>query len=134
MRLVVDASVAIKWFFKEKGQQKAQKILNQITLGQIDAVVPELFFYEIGNIFLTKRTGSSPVKDAVAIFQDLQFETKGDTLTHLGNIFDLAAEYSLSFYDAAYLILAIQENCQFITADKKLYQKVSKSFPLMKLL
>ena len=47
--LVVDASVALKWFVEEDDSKKALDVLDYITEKAIP-IVPTLFFYEISNV------------------------------------------------------------------------------------
>lgn len=50
MRLVVDASVAVKWFVTEEGRPAALKLLHPAVA--LDA--PDLIFPEVGNAMLKK--------------------------------------------------------------------------------
>ena len=52
--LVVDASVAAKWFLPSAGEtltDEAAELLKRYARGQIQFVVPDLFWAEIANIF-----------------------------------------------------------------------------------
>ena len=49
-RLVIDASVALKWFLKdEKYGDRAMCLLERFVRGEIDLVAPSLMVYEIIN-------------------------------------------------------------------------------------
>ena len=56
MDIVVDASVAIKWFNvkDEDNVDLALEIQKQKTENIMEIIVPSLFFLEIVNVFLTK--------------------------------------------------------------------------------
>lgn len=96
--------------------------------GQI--YVPQLFWYEIYNVLLTKVRKNKPGQlgisksDAMDIFYDLQklpiyTEPQSDGEIR-SRIFDLAEEYNLSYYDASYLELARRYNLPLKTYDNGL--------------
>jgi predicted nucleic acid-binding protein len=53
--LVVDSSVAIKWFITETYSQVARRILNDYQSGSINLLAPDLINAEIGNIVWKKQ-------------------------------------------------------------------------------
>lgn len=134
MKIIIDVSVAAKWFFKEEDWEKADKYLTFIEQGQVEVVVPDLFFYEIGNVFLIKNMSLDKVKPLAARLKDLNFEMISLGHEFFAQIYQNAKKFSLTFYDCAYITLMQQFQYQFVTADKKLYQKIKKSFPQAKLL
>ena len=96
--------------------------------GQI--YVPQLFWYEIYNVLLTKVRKNKPGQlgitkaDAMDIFYDLQklpvyTEPQADGEIR-SRIFDLAEEYDLSYYDASYLELSRRYNLPLKTYDDDL--------------
>ena len=93
--------------------------------GQI--YVPQLFWYEIGNVLLCKtrrkKKGESVLSrsDAMDIMYDLQVlpiytEPQNDSQIRQ-HIFDLAADNNLSYYDAAYLELSRRTGLPLKTYD-----------------
>jgi predicted nucleic acid-binding protein len=119
MRLVVDASVAIKWYLPEIHSEEAERLLNS----SMDLCAPDLIFSEIGNI-LWKRV----------LRKDLTEEKARSIMSSLGALpltiwrADILAEGALSiacstkrsFYDSLYLSLAVTSDCRLVTADLKL--------------
>ena len=95
--------------------------------GQI--CVPQLFWYEIGNVLLykTRSKKGTPVlsnSDALDIMYDLQFlpiytDPQPDSQIRQ-RIFDLAQEYKLSYYDASYLELSRRTGLPLKTYDEDL--------------
>ena len=96
--------------------------------GQI--YVPQLFWYEIGNVLLSKtrrkKKGESVLSrsDAMDIMYDLQFlpiytEPQNDSQIRQ-RIFDLAADNKLSYYDASYLELSRRTGLPLKTYDDDL--------------
>ena len=54
-KLVIDSSVAIKWFVPEPYSGEAQLILNQFQNGTLDLLAPDLIYAEIGSIIWKKH-------------------------------------------------------------------------------
>lgn len=131
---VLDASVIIKWFIEEEGSDRADKYLQAYKNRQFSILVPTLLFYELGNILLAKKAAA---KQVGRIMQDLH--ALNLTKTDIGyesfrKVFQNADDLQITYYDASYLTLMQKESCEFVTADKKLYEKVRKVFTLVKLL
>lgn len=92
--------------------------------------VPPLFWYEIENVLLYKtrknKNGISMLtkSDAMDILYDLQQLPIYTDLIPDGEIrqriFDLAAEYNLSYYDASYLELSRRYGLSLKTFDEDL--------------
>lgn len=95
--------------------------------GQI--YVPQLFWYEIGNVLLykTRSKKGTPVlsvSDAMDIMYDLQFlpiytDPQPDSQIRQ-RIFDLAQEHDLSYYDASYMELSRRTGLALKTYDEDL--------------
>lgn len=126
--VVVDASVVIKWFIPESGVAEAEAILNDHLFGREDIFVPELLFYEVVNALRYKK---DIVEDAVngfiAVLSGLELKRAGTDEQLLNTMFSIAKKYDISVYDAAYVALAEVFNCNLVTADVKLVQKVGQS-------
>lgn len=125
-RLVLDASVAAKWYLEEQYSDLAY----QIVAREPELVVPDLFFTEMGNIFWKKvRKGEIDEADArEAITGLLSFGFKQREIRSLTPYaLELALEFQCTVYDGLYLAVAIDENCPLITADRKFYRIFSKT-------
>ncbi|CAN5156915.1 type II toxin-antitoxin system VapC family toxin [soil metagenome] len=136
-KIVVDSSVAVKWFVIEADSMKARQILLEYKQGLWEFLAPDLIYAEYGNIIWKKQIFQSfdeaDANSALEDFQDIQF-----TITHTRFIFkeafQIAVKHKRTFYDSLYLALSVKENCEFVTADEKFYNSVSKDFPKMILL
>lgn len=131
---ILDASVIIKWFINEEESDKALSYLEAFQNNKIVIIVPSLMFYELGNTIINKKGSVSMASGIMQKLQELNLEVEDLGLKSFRKIYQNAIEYSLTFYDAEYLTLMQKENCQFITADKKLYEKVKKYYTAIKLL
>lgn len=122
--VVVDTSVAVKWFIREKGTEKALQILDQLT----SFYAPEIFFVEIDSALSKKvRRRELSIKDAFEKRQ--KFRRLPVKLIPYKEIeefaFRLATEFSITLYDATYLATAIDNEATLYTADRRLSNGLS---------
>jgi len=129
-KLVLDASVALKWFFPhEKNSNIARKILKGIKKEKIEIFVPQIFFFEIVNAIKTKsETTSKDVLRAINKLFSLDFITEKANLILLKKANFYAQKYDLSIYDASYIALAKINGLPFLTADEKMAKKIGLKF------
>lgn len=124
MVLVIDASVAIKWFTQEPGRDQALEILQELFIQPNRFAVPELFFYELANVF-HKVLPKANLAQLSALEEFLAIEIPRYPLT-----LDLFPELrkfqkkGLSGYDAAYVALAKMLKGQWLTFDSKAHRKI----------
>ena len=136
-KIVIDSSVAVKWFVMETDSMKARQILLEYKQGFWEFLAPDLIYAEYGNIIWKKQIfqgfDANDADSAVRDFQNIQF-----TLTTTRNLFNeafqIAVKHQRTFYDSLYLALSLQENCEFVTADEKFYNSVKQNFPNIVLL
>ena len=137
MNLVVDASVAVKWLVEESETDKAEALLELCRLGKYDPVAPELLVAEVGNV-LCKRVRQGTMKASQAALQFERFNRICPVLKPLldlaGQALRLALAYQQSIYDCLYVALALEGQCELVTADEKLFRTFSPSYPNVKLL
>jgi predicted nucleic acid-binding protein len=116
-KLVIDASVAVKWFIPEIYSEKAILLLNN----SITFLAPSLIYAEVGNILWKKlRIKELAQDEAQGILNDFKkipFEID-DNQSLLEIAWYIATNYQRSFYDSLYLALAYTEKCKFVTADQ----------------
>ncbi|HUY12806.1 MAG TPA: type II toxin-antitoxin system VapC family toxin [Terriglobia bacterium] len=60
MRVVLDASVAVKWLLPEADSEKAQDVLLDWNAGRLELVVPGLLLAEVANV-LWKKAGKREI-------------------------------------------------------------------------
>lgn len=123
--IVLDASVILKWLFHEEGSDKALSYRAAHVSGEDSVAVPELFFYEAANVLATKtalRGGAA--KEAFALLWDFDFEVFSFGLEDILKSMSLSERYRISLYDAVYIELSGTLKSDFITTDRRLYEKV----------
>jgi len=117
--LVVDASVAIKWFIPEEGSIEAVKLLG----GRHTLIAPDLIRPEVCSILwkLCSRRllTSDQARRIIDDFLSLSVEIH-DSESLVALAFDIAAATGRTVYDCLYLALAIETGGVMITADKRL--------------
>ena len=117
-RLVVDASVAIKWLLPEEHSEAAYSLL-----GRFDLRAPDLLWAESGNILWKKwRRNELTSEEVEEILPDLRrFPLRvvpSEPLCDLA--WDVASRFDRTFYDSLYLALAASDSCPLVTADLRL--------------
>ncbi|MCC6492438.1 MAG: type II toxin-antitoxin system VapC family toxin [Pirellulales bacterium] len=116
--LVVDASVAAKWFFPEDYSAECRRLLAP----QRNLLVPDLIWSEMGNIVWKRvRQGEVQPDEAarlIADFARMPLEV-APTQDLLPAAVELAIATDRTVYDCMYLALAIDRKCPVITADER---------------
>lgn len=123
--MIVDASVAAKWFFEKAGSEEARRILAQERL-----IAPDLIVAEVCNIAWKKH---------------LAGDVDGERLRRIGQVFaaffdqlhpagpfaerdlTIAAALKHPVYDCLYLALAQDTGERVVTADDRLLRTLAHS-------
>jgi len=134
--VVVDASVAVKWFLPESGEAYAAEalaLLDKYDEKEVGIVVPDLFYVEIASaIWKAVRVGrvSRGFGDqALSLLTQREFITV-PSMKLLDNAFQIATTHGRTVYDSLYVALAVQTNSQLITADERLANALAAYFPV----
>lgn len=129
MILVVDASVATKWFFPEAGHQAAR----ELAAGEAILIAPDLIVAEVGNSAWKKvARGEASADQAreLAIGLPGVFRELVSCAALAPRALDLALELNHPVYDCFYLALAELARADLATADSSLARKIIRSgFP-----
>lgn len=126
MNLVIDASVACKWFFEENLSAEAR------ALAESDAVffAPDMILVECANAAWRRVSGGTvPAKQARAFLEALPrwFESLVPSVRLHETAFEMACVLGHPVYDCQYLALAEREEMRMITADSVFIDMVSRS-------
>ena len=123
MEVVIDASVALAWCFREERTEATATLLERV---QTDAAaVPSLWHLEVANVLaLAERRGRiTPAEstELIALLETLEIVVDDETPSRaLGRVLDLAREERLTAYDAAYLELAMRLGLPLASKDADL--------------
>jgi predicted nucleic acid-binding protein len=121
--LVLDASVALSWCFKNEATATADRVLERLVTEA--ASVPAIWHLEIANVLaLSERRGRiTPANSSefIALLETLDVVIDEETPSRaLGLVFDLARAERLTGYDAAYLELAMRLGIPLASKDADL--------------
>jgi predicted nucleic acid-binding protein len=122
-RLVVDASVVIKWFIDEIHADPARRLQDE----KYELLAPDLLWAECGNILWKKviRKELTP-NEARSIRGGLAkqpIDTFSSSLV-LEPALEIALETGKTVYDACYLALALLSETELVTADERLFNSL----------
>lgn len=124
--LVLDASIAIKWYFPEVLSEAALALISD----KIQWVVPDLFYAETGNVLWKKveqgETAIPVALDAMKSLLSLDMDVRATT-SLLVPALEIALQFRCTVYDALYLSAAIAVDCPFVTADRKFYDVIGQT-------
>ena len=133
---MIDASVAGKWVLpsaEEPYSKSALALLERYYLKEIQIVVPDLFWAEIGNVLWkaarTQRTTIEDAKTGLLKITNCNFPTVS-SFSLVNRAFDIATTFGRSFYDCLYVALAESSETELITADEKLVNALALRFPV----
>lgn len=126
MRLVVDASVAVKWYLPEIHSIRAGRLRDP----RFSVVAPDLIRLEFANVLWKTIRRGDLTREGAATFRHA-FETSRIQILPAADLvptaFDLAVDLGRTVYDCLYLALAMEQKCLLITADRKFYAAVASS-------
>lgn len=117
--VVVDSSVALKWFIPEDLSQEAERLLD----GSFELLTPDLLFPEFGNI-LWKKISRGEIQPEEA--RDILAALKRVPLAVVSSsgLIEAALEIAIAcqrtVYDAVYVALAVSRDCPLVTAADRL--------------
>ena len=137
MLYVIDAGVVVKWFIPEVDSDIAHQLLERYLQGVDTPVAPDLLIAECGNVFWRRcRQGDITPDEATESLADLlTLNVPLMPATSLvPSALQLALQHQRTVYDALYLALAQERNCDLITADERIFNALSAQFPQLQLL
>jgi len=119
-RVVVDASVAIKWLVAEDGSNRAETLLDH------PLVVPDLLFAECANILWKKvRRGELSENEAAVAAETLEQAELSviSAQSYTRAATTIAVELDHPAYDGLYLAVAEAAGLRLVTADDRLIRR-----------
>ena len=126
--VVPDASVLLKWVLpssEEPGADKALLLRTAIVDGDIRALLPALWLYEVGNT--VARRFPTHASDWLSALMKFGLKEVPPSHRWLARVLELTKRYEVSFYDAAYHALAIIHDGLFVTADTRYVTRVAET-------
>lgn len=120
--LVIDASIAVKWLVEEEGTAEALALRGRARL-----IAPDLLVAECANILWKKVRRRELTRDEALLAGRLLQGADIELVSMrplLAAALRLALELDHPAYDCAYLALAVERDCRFVTADRGLLRKL----------
>ena len=134
--VVIDASVAAKWFLpksQEPFTDEAFGLLTDYAYGKLRIVVPDLFWSELANIFWKavrqSRWSAADAQKALSAVLDRNFPTLPVTRL-VSDALSIALAFDRSAYDSLYVAAALQSKSVLVTADEKLANATAARLPV----
>jgi predicted nucleic acid-binding protein len=120
--LVIDASVAVKWFAThgEDSIAEATGLLEAHGEGQVALVGPALLVHELMHVLRRRRREVSDLPAAMDGFFDAGLVLVPPDRELMISAARLCAERTISTSDATYAALALALDCELVTADRRL--------------
>ncbi len=124
IKLVVDASVAVKWFIRDIEEDKdvtsAVDILIGVRRNNIELIQPPHWIAEI--IAVLSRLQPDFTNDAIDLLDAMEIPIRAESSVYkLAS--HLAIEMNHHLFDTLYHALALQENATLLTADHRYFRK-----------
>lgn len=125
--LVVDTSVAYKWLAPagEDGADAADALLAAHLSGEVALAAPASLPLELAN---GVRYAGLTMDDSIELveeFERLHIELFDLDAALLGHATRLAFEHRTSVYDAVFLALAREIDCDLVTADRRAFARTA---------
>jgi predicted nucleic acid-binding protein len=120
---VLDASLTLQWFLEDEANRN-YSLATLASLAEKRALVPMLWFYEVGNglvmAYRRKRITYDQVDGFLNRLKTLPIDAAEQTPSEILELPVVANARGLTNYDAAYLALAIEFKLPLATNDSNL--------------
>jgi len=123
MSFVIDASIAVAWYFEDETTLATEATLNKVV--ESGAVVPTLWRLEVANAFqsaIRRNRITAQYRDqslAELMLMPISIDTETNTYAWTTTL-RLAERFALTLYDSAYLELAHRRTEPLATLDSDL--------------
>jgi len=126
VRLVVDASVAVKWFIAEPGHEFAAALLEafpeRIASGFVVVELANVLWKKLGRAEICAFQAEEALRELPRFFQS--FLPARDLVSRAPQ---LSLDLNHPVYDCLYLACAEQESAKLATADARLAKKCANT-------
>jgi len=125
---VLDCSVTMVWCFSDETNKISENALEKLQTDR--AIVPSLWPFEVMNVLWValrkKRLTNTQATSFITLLNALPIDI--DPISQINKrVLELAREYTLSAYDAAYLEISLRRNIPLVTLDESLRKAAIKS-------
>lgn len=124
MKLVIDASVSLKWVLGADGGEqdvaKAEAVLSSIVQQQHTAIQPPHWFAEVLAVIALKRPHK--IEDAFKVLQAIPHDLPVDAQTYAAAA-RLSVQLKHHLFDTLYHAVALENDATLVTADDAYFAK-----------
>jgi predicted nucleic acid-binding protein len=124
--VVIDASVAAKWFLEEENWDAAEAL----QAGQDTLIAPDLLIAEVLNTYWKhverKSKPRASIQDVIEVLVN-SFSKLVPMVELASSAAEVAIELHHPIYDCFYLALAERDQCALVTADERFYGKTRRT-------
>lgn len=121
-RLVVDSSIVFKWFVADRESHVAEswELLQDHLAGSVVLASSAHLRLEVLNALKQRHFDGNELARVADILEGfrLQWHPVDAELSRAAA--PISAEYGLTLYDAAFAALAVELDCELVTADRRL--------------
>jgi predicted nucleic acid-binding protein len=130
---VVDSSVAVKWLNSQDEQfiEKADEILRDVQSGKASILMPELAKYKISNALIYKEMALSNTLGSISTLHNIPIHFVAQDVQQALGAARIAIENKITFYDASFVQLAIEQKADLITDNPKHQNKKIKGLKVI---
>ncbi|MCX7960825.1 MAG: type II toxin-antitoxin system VapC family toxin [Burkholderiales bacterium] len=126
MKLVIDASVAVKWILpepaREANAERALDVLRALGRGDAAAIQPPHWLAEV--VAVLARLRPAAAAKAVDLLDAMEFPVAADAAVYK-RASDLAARLGQHVFDTLYHAVALEHDATLVTADARYLRKAA---------
>jgi predicted nucleic acid-binding protein len=134
MKLVVDASVAVKWILRdrpaERDVDRAAAVLGMVARGTASAIEPVHWVAEVAGV--VARLAPGRVTPTIALLTHSRFPTRASRNTYR-RAADLATSLNQHLFDTLYHAVALEQGATLVTADEAYFARAKDLGSIMRL-
>ena len=126
-KVVVDASVVVKWFLEEEHSGKALLLRDKFVQGAVELLSPSLMPYEVLNALRYSNLYSE--EELIGAAESLEkygielWDLRG---RYCEEVVRTAVALDITLYDASYVALAKLAGAKLVTADQEVVNKARR--------
>lgn len=124
MKLVLDSSVALKWFLGDRPDEmnvaEAMEVLSRIYRNEVTVIQPVHWCAEVLEVLA--RVRADQIESMVGFLNVLAFSVEDSWRTYR-TAAQLSVDLNHHLFDTLYHAVALEHGAEFITADKKYFNK-----------
>lgn len=121
-RMVVDSSIAFKWFAADRESHVAESwgLLEDHLAGSAVLASSAHMRLEVLNALKQRRFDRDELMRVADVLEGFRLEWYPVDAGLARAAGSISAEYGLTLYDAAFVALALELDCELVTADRRL--------------